>query len=289
MNSHSGPRRRMFLHNPWAVFSTMHHTSSIWKRPIRLAELAPARGFWRFFLAWRFRLFQRHRHRHLTLEYVDGVPILVLPDVFNPKLFRTGEALVSFLETEPLQPDMAVLDLGTGSGIGAVFAARRGARVVATDLIAEAVRCARINALLNGVEAWIDARQGDLFEPVSGERFDLVLFNPPYYRGRPRETWEYAWRSDDVLERFAAGLPGVLHPDGRALLILSTDMVGATDTLTRCGLGWRLLWQREFINERLMVVEVVVAGTHGEEGTTPRGYPGMPLQEGEVVSGENRG
>jgi release factor glutamine methyltransferase len=280
----------MLLHNPRAVFSTMRHTPSLWKRPVRLTELAPVRSFWRFFLAWRFRLFQRHRHRRLTLEYVDGVPILVLPDVFNPKLFRTGEALVSFLETEPLQPDMAVLDLGTGSGIGAVFAARRGARVVATDLIAEAVRCARINVLLNRVEAWIDVRQGDLFEPVSGERFDLVLFNPPYYRGRPRETWEYAWRSDDVLERFCAGLPDALQPDGRALLILSTDMVGATDTLTRCGLSWRLLWQRDFINERLMVVEVVDGDAHGEEGTRGEGtHKGMPLHEGEVVIGEDRG
>ena len=79
---------------------------------------------------------------------------------------------------------MAVLDMGTGSGIAAIAAARRGARVVAVDISTEAVRCARINVLLNRVDDRVEIRCGDLFEPVQGERFDLVLFNPPFYAGQ---------------------------------------------------------------------------------------------------------
>jgi release factor glutamine methyltransferase len=207
-------------------------------------------------MAWRFRLFQRHRHRHLTIERVDGLSLIVLPDVFNPKLFRTGVALAQQLGEKRIRAGMAVLDMGSGSGIGAIFAARRGARVVAVDITLEAVRCARINALLHGLEDWIDVRRGDLFAPVAGERFDLVLFNPPFYAGQPLDSWEYAWRSTDVVKRFALGLRDVLAPDGYALVIISTDAVGAADTLQRH--GWRIeeIWQRNYGNERLAVVEV---------------------------------
>ncbi|HXO21995.1 MAG TPA: methyltransferase, partial [Thermoanaerobaculia bacterium] len=101
--------------------------------------------------------------------------------------------------------------------------ARIGYRVVAVDLNPQAVRCVRANAVLHGLEERIEARQGDLFAPVAGERFDLVLWNPPYFRGAPRNPLDAAWRSVDALERFAAGLPAALAPGGRALVVLSTD------------------------------------------------------------------
>lgn len=113
--------------------------------------------------------------------------------------------------------------MGTGSGVIAVFAAHRASRVVAIDINPHAVRCARINALLNGVEDRVEVREGDLFAPVAGERFDLVLFNPPYFRGAPREALDHAWRSLNVVERFAAGLAQHLTPRGYALVVLSTD------------------------------------------------------------------
>ena len=220
-----------------------------------LAERSWVRGFWRTWLRWRFRLFEQHRHRRLTLEHVDGMPILVLPDVFNPTLFRSSEALIRRLDRDGVRPGMAVLDMGTGSGIGAIAAARLGASVVAVDIAAEAVRCARINALLNGVEAQIDIRCGDLFEAVRGECFDLVLFNPPFYAGSPREPWEYAWRAEDVLDRFAHGLGDVLRPHGRALVVVSSDTVGVDEAIARHGLCSRLIWKRDLVLERLMVLE----------------------------------
>ncbi len=219
------------------------------------ADRAWVRGFWRFLLTWKFRLFQQHRHRRLTLEHVDGMPILVLPDVFNPSLFWTSEALIRRLDSSSVRPGMAVLDMGTGSGVGAIAAARLGARVVAIDINPEAVRCARINALLNGVEERVDVRCGDLLAPVSGERFDLVLFNPPFYAGSPREPWEYAWRSDNALDRFARDLGDVLSRGGRALVVVSSATAGVEEAITRHGVQSQVVWKRDLIHERLMVLE----------------------------------
>jgi release factor glutamine methyltransferase len=168
----------------------------------------------------------RRRLGRVALEEIDGVPLVVLPEVFNPAVYRTGTLLARAVAawTPGLSEDaIRVLDLGTGSGVGAVFAARRGFQVVAVDVNPEAVRCARINALLHHLDERIDARQGDLFSPVAGERFDLVLFNPPFFRGEPAGDLDRAWRGTDVLERFAFGLPDALTPDGTALLCLSTD------------------------------------------------------------------
>jgi release factor glutamine methyltransferase len=212
-------------------------------------------ALWRLWLIWRFRVFQQHRHRRLTLEHVGDLPILVLPDVFNPTLFHTSEALVEQLGDSRVEPGMRVLDMGTGSGIAAIAAARRGAEVVAVDISPEAVRCARINVLLNRVEDRVEVRCGDLFEPVQGERFDLVLFNPPFYSGTPHALWEHAWRSEDALDRFARDLPTVLTPSGRALLIVSSTTAGVGEALARHDLKSEPVWKRDMMNEQLMVLQ----------------------------------
>ncbi len=216
----------------------------------------------RLYLRLRHQVFGR-RYRRLVLEQVDGVPLLVLPDVFNPVLFRTGPFLVETMRRSlPPGGGRLALDMGTGSGIGAVFAARHGYRVVAVDLNPEAVRCARINALLSRLDAQIDVRLGDLFAPVLAERFDLVLFNPPFHRGVPKDRLDQAWRSTDVMERFAAGLPAALASGGLALVVLSTDgdAGGLLRALTAHGLAPRPVARRDLGNE---VLTVYAAGGTG--------------------------
>jgi HemK-related putative methylase len=209
--------------------------------------------------AWLYlrRPFLLPRVRKPALERIDGVPLLSLPDVLNPVVFRSGELLARTVATSPLAEPSAhrALDMGTGTGVGAVFLARRGWRVVAVDLNPEAVRCARINALLNRLEDRIEVRQGDLFGPVAGERFDLILFNPPFFRGEPRGLFDLAWRSPDVLERFAAGLPDALTPEGRALVLLSTDgdPEGMLRALANHGLRIETAVRRDFGNEVMTI------------------------------------
>jgi HemK-related putative methylase len=220
--------------------------------------VAPAlvRPLTRLYLKLRHQVFGR-RYRRLVLERVGDAPFLVLPEVFNPVLFRTGPFLAeTALRIEPAAgPGRLALDMGTGSGVGAVFAARAGYRVLAVDINPEAVRCARINVLLNRLEAQVEVRPGDLFAPVAGERFDLVLFNPPFYRGAPRDALDHAWRGVDIFERFAAGLPAALAPGGRALLVLSTDgdAAGMLSALAAQGLTHHAVARRDLGNEVLTI------------------------------------
>lgn len=209
----------------------------------------------RLLVRWRYRLFQRHRHQQLCVEEVEGRPLVVLPEVFNPKLFRTGAFMAEVLDQIQIAESCRVLDMGTGTGAGAVVAARRAGHVDAVDINAQAVRCARINALLNQVDDRVTVHQGDLFEPVSGSRFDLIIFNPPFFRGAPKGDLDHAWRSEDTVERFAAALPEHLTAAGFALVVLSTD--GETpaflDAFRRAGLSADIEASRDFVNETLTV------------------------------------
>jgi HemK-related putative methylase len=237
------------------VLSAQNAVSEGWAWPKRVAGAVV-----RNWLALRYRVLSR-RYGRLALEEIDGVPLVVLPQVFNPVLLRSGAFMARALARLPLDgagAALSVLDMGTGSGVGAVFAARRGARVVAVDINPEAVRCARMNALLNHLEAQIDVRQGDLFEPVAGQRFDLVLFNPPFHRGRPRDGLDHAWRGMDVFERFAGGLGAALAPGGRALLALSSDgdCADLLAELRAAGFTIEAVAQKDLINEVLTMYAV---------------------------------
>jgi release factor glutamine methyltransferase len=203
------------------------------------------------------RVVLKRRVRRLVLERWDGLSILVLSEVLNPVVFRSGVLLAETLAALP-RPDAKeprALDMGTGSGIGALALARAGWSVAAVDVNPEAARCARINALLNRLEARIDVREGNLFEPVVGERFDVIAFNPPFFEGPPSDLHDAAWRSNGVLERFAAELPGHLAPGGLALVLLSNH--GAEEkqcaALRAAGLEVSVHAQRDYVSEVLTV------------------------------------
>jgi release factor glutamine methyltransferase len=210
-------------------------------------------------MALCYRLMGKDRYDDFRLERVHGMPFVVTPSVFNPKVPRTGEFLASQIDSRLVPRDCEVLDMGTGSGICAVFAARHARRVVAVDINAAAVRCAGINALLNDVEHKIDLRHGDLFAPVLEERFDLILFNPPFVQGPPRDDRDRAWRSNDVAERFAAGLAAHLKPAGSALVLLSTfgDGYVFLEEFRKHNFEVSVLAERRFVNERLTIFRLV--------------------------------
>ncbi len=206
-----------------------------------------------------YRLLGHHRYDKYRLERVLNIPILVLPTVANPKLLRTGAFFAATLDSTPLTSDADVLDLGTGSGVCALVAARTARRVIAVDINPAAVRCAKINLSINRLEHRIEVRQGDLFSPVAGQRFDLVLFNPPFIVGTPSDDRDSAWRSYDAAERFAIGLASHLNPGGVALLLLSS--FGDAGPLFESKLrsqqfDLQVFARRRYINETITILKV---------------------------------
>ena len=99
----------------------------------------------------------------LAQDYVIGV---------NP----TSRALASLTVRRPVH---SFLDLGTGCGVQALLGARHSGSVVAVDINPRAINFAAFNAALNKMPQ-IECRLGSLFEPVEGERFDIIACNPPY-------------------------------------------------------------------------------------------------------------
>ena len=204
------------------------------------------------------RLLGHARHDRAVLEWVHGAPLLVLPGVFNPRRMRTGAWFAGLLDGQLIGSDTTVLDLGTGSGIGALFAARHARQVLALDINPAAVNCARANALMHRVADRVEVCHSDLFAAAGARRFDLVLFNPPFLAGPPASDHDRAWRSVDVPERFAAQLHRHLRPGGQALLLLSS-FGGAhryLAALARHGCAAQPFAARHYYNERLVALSV---------------------------------
>jgi hypothetical protein len=112
------------------------------------------------------------------------------------------------------------LDVCTGSGVQALLAASHAERVCAVDISPRAVRCTRFNALAQGA-ANLEVREGDLFDPVRGERFDLITANPPFVPS-PVNALQFrdgGSSGEDFQKRLVAGLPDHLAPGGMAQLV----------------------------------------------------------------------
>src|SRR4051794_19346290 len=132
--------------------------------------------------AIRWKVFPPNYTRTYQLK-INGLNTTVLPTVFHPKWHFTSAFFANYCDTAPFVVGADVVEIGTGTGIVALSAARHARSVTAIDISKAAVECATSNARANGLDDKVDVRLGDMFEPVRGEAFDVILCNPPYFRG----------------------------------------------------------------------------------------------------------
>lgn len=129
-------------------------------------------------------------------------------------------AATSLTQLTVRRPAGRALDLGTGCGIQALLAREHCREVVATDVNPRALRFAEINAVLD--DTTLDLRRGDLFAPVAGERFDLVVSNPPFVVGPARDDLVYrdsGLPGDELVRRVVVGAAKHLAPGGVAQVL----------------------------------------------------------------------
>lgn len=136
------------------------------------------------------------------------------------------------------RPSRATLDLGTGSGFQAFLAAQHSDRVVATDRNPRAVEIAAFNACLNDL-ASVACREGDFFEPVTGETFDLVVSNPPFIVS-PDSGYYFlhgGMQGDDVCRTIARTAPAHLNAGGYCQFLANWAAGSGEDWRDRLA-GW---------------------------------------------------
>lgn len=166
----------------------------------------------------------------------------------RPETEILAEKIIEKGQTKYKGKTARILDLCTGSGALAVSIAYYWpeVRITATDISEDALQVAGKNALQQGVN--IDFRRGDLFSPVHGEKFDIIVSNPPYV-----SVMEYRQCSPEVKQepelallggpdgldfyrRIAGEAAGYLQPDGMMLLEIGCKQAAAvSELLTKNG------------------------------------------------------
>ena len=155
-----------------------------------------------------------------------GFRLAIYPSVFHPKLFLTSEFFARFLSTIDLE-GKHVADVGTGTGILALAAARAGAKAVALDINPMAVNAAADNARANGLGNQVIAVRSDLMSALAPDpQFDVIISNPPFFSGEPHDIADRAWvagpRYWDIASLFEQARQR-LKPSGTMYILLSSD------------------------------------------------------------------
>jgi hypothetical protein len=170
--------------------------------------------------------------------------------------------------TVPIKAERA-LDIGTGCGIQSLHLANRVSQTVATDVNPRALELARATAALNRIE--LDVRTGSLFEPVAGERFDLIISNPPYVISPPDSQLTYretSFAGDSLVQQLVQQAPQHLTDGGWCQLLANWTCVRGQDWRDRLATwtGNRSAWvvQREQLDPSEYVeLWLRDAGLHG--------------------------
>ncbi|MGH7931831.1 MAG: methyltransferase [Candidatus Binataceae bacterium] len=134
-----------------------------------------------------------------------------------------------------------MLDLGVGSGIQSLVAAQHAAHIIGVDINPRALNFAALNTRLNGITS-IELRQGSLYEPVEGERFDLIIANPPYVVS-PESRYSYrdsGLGGDAISQLVIRGAPAHLNEDGYCVVLCNWSHTNEEDWAER-----PLQWLRE--------------------------------------------
>lgn len=204
---------------------------------------------------WHEDALQRGRRSEVVTTVVLGRTFSVPPEVYPPNPLGLAEMIWG----EVRETD-SVLDMGTGCGVNGIIAASKSHQVVAVDVNPIAIDCAKRNAERNGVAGRVEIRESDLFRNVA-DRFDLILFDPPFRWFRPKDLYERATADEnyETLTAFFQQVKDHLKGDGRILLSFGTtgDLDYLHELVARAGLQMEELRKVEGERDGLTVAYFV--------------------------------
>jgi release factor glutamine methyltransferase len=149
-----------------------------------------------------------------------GIRLVIPPAVFHPGFFFSTRLLLRYIASLPLKNKL-FLELGAGSGLIAMYAARKGANGTATDINPVAIHSLEMNARSNRIPLTII--KSDLFTDIPKQAFDIIAINPPYYKKQPQTAAEYAWycgEQGEYFQQLFSGLHHYINPHSIVLMVL---------------------------------------------------------------------
>jgi release factor glutamine methyltransferase len=200
--------------------------------------------------------------RNIRTTRAAGFRLRVRPTVFHPRFFLSSEYFAKFIDGLDLR-GKSVADVGTGSGILAVAAARAGAAsVLALDINPNAVLSARENAQANGFGDRVTATCMDLLAEVPPHPlFDVILSSPPKHAGEPRDLADRGWHAGPQYCNVAGLFNQArerLKPDGCLYVMVASDsdldLFGRL--INEAGFRFRLVVERSFYIESMLLYEL---------------------------------
>jgi len=163
------------------------------------------------------KLYTRHDRK---FSFKD-INVKVKRGVFHPGLFMSTKIMLNYVEGLNLK-QKTFLELGSGTGVISILAAKKDALVYASDISTTAVENTRFNASENEVE--IDVIKSDLFEKIPNVQFDYIIINPPYYTKDPETDEQFAWycgKNHEYFKKLFESLPEFINQDSKVFMILS--------------------------------------------------------------------
>jgi hypothetical protein len=193
--------------------------------------------------AWeRIGLVRRHNGSIVAaLKFMPFDRLWIAQEIHDPNtrsrgdfVIGVGGATLTVMNFMLRRRTRLTLDLGTGTGIIAAIKAGETDSVIATDQNPRAVQMAKFNMRLNALSN-VDCREGDLFEPVSGMKFDLILSNAPFVIS-PSSGYMYldgGMQGDRFVQRLVRGAPEALNEGGHCQFLCNWAHVKGQDSEER--------------------------------------------------------
>jgi methylase of polypeptide subunit release factors len=189
--------------------------------------------------------------------------LIVRPTVFHPGYFLTSERFAGFIETLDLR-GKRVIDVGTGTGVLAIAAARSGAAtVIATDINPNAALSVPENSRANGVGDRVIAVCMDLLSGLApAPLFDVIVGNVPKHTQEPRDLADKGWHSGPghcyIIPLFAQAYQR-LRPDGRLYVMLSShsELELIEQAIEAAGFRWRIAREYSILIESFVLYECI--------------------------------
>ena len=167
-------------------------------------------------------LLSKYLSKNRVYTYKD-IRLIIPPSVFHPRFFFSTKILLKYISQLDLQKK-SFLELGAGSGLISIYAAKKNANVTATDINPVAIEYLKKNQARNNVR--LNIISSDLFQSISSQSFDIIAINPPYYKKNSKTNADYAWycgENGEYFQKLFCGLKQYIHRESIVLMILSED------------------------------------------------------------------